>query len=114
MAQGSRELFVSWSIAGADGRLWVFLLHLKCEPPPNGRQAAWWVEREVLLREDGSVRSRAPSASDRYGVVSMFPDPDLAIERGEMRRIPAEDFERAWDAPLAPAPSLLRRIARRP
>jgi hypothetical protein len=92
-----RRLFVSWTIPSTHGRQVTYLLDLVEELHANGR-VGWGLEREVVLRPDGTVRSKAPTPRNRYPSAEMRPNPIEAIESGDMIAISREEFERHWNS----------------
>ena len=87
----------------------TYLLDLVEWDYSNGR-SGWDNEREVVLRADGTVRSKAPTEGDRYATADMFPDPNQAIVSGEMIAITREEFDRYWNAPVLRRPGLMAKI----
>lgn len=104
-----RELFVSWTIPSSGGGHATYLLDLVEWAYPNGR-SGWDNEREVVLRPDGTVRSKAPTRGNRYAAAEMFPDPIEAIESGAMVVITRDKFDGYWNAPVLRGPGLMAKL----
>lgn len=94
-----REVYVAWTIPSSGSGQTTYLLDLVESDYPNGR-SGWNNEREVVLRIDGSVESKAPTDDNRYAEAEMFPDPIEAITSGAMLAITKEEFEGYWNAPV--------------
>jgi hypothetical protein len=103
-----REVFVSWTVSAAGGGQTTLLLDLVEWAYPNGR-SGWDNEREVMLRPDGTIRSKAPTQRHRDVVAEEFPDPIEAIESGAMVEITREAFDAYWNAPEVKEPGMLKR-----
>jgi hypothetical protein len=107
-----RHLFVSWSLPSSRGQRVMYLLELVETPLASGR-TIWELEREVILRSDGRVRSKSPTTDDPWPHAEERPDPIEAIERGDMTEILPVEFERYWSMPIYHRPGPLRRLLMR-